>query len=121
MPGTVETDASPVAVLDIKQSPACQICVDSPDKCFNMLLAMWTNHCLQQGDSNFAPGFYTKDTDIIVQQGGNKYVDSYSAFMDNMKKLKTQLDDILKENGALPSLWLALQLTIVSSFHCRCP
>lgn len=32
-------------------------------------------------------------------QGNNCYVDSYSGFFDNGKFTKTNLDDVLKENG----------------------
>jgi nicotinamidase/pyrazinamidase len=60
---------------------------------------MWTNHCKQDGDSNFPPTLYTEDTDIVVQKGTNQYVDAYSAFMDNTRKLNTPLDSILAEKG----------------------
>jgi len=81
------------------QSPACTLCQETPEECFSTTQAMWTNHCLQTGDSNFPPSLVTSDSDIIVQKGGNEYVDSYSAFMDNTRKLKTPLDGILKENS----------------------
>jgi nicotinamidase-related amidase len=87
-----------VALTDAMQSPACSICAATPDECFETTQAMWTNHCLMGGDSNFPPGLIIDTGDIIVKKGGNKYVDSYSAFMDNTKKLKTPLDSILKEN-----------------------
>jgi nicotinamidase-related amidase len=80
-------------------SPACSVCADTPDECFETTQAMWTNHCLEAGDATFPPGLVTADTDIVVQKGGNQYVDSYSAFMDNTKKLKTPLDDTLQSNG----------------------
>lgn len=59
---------------------------------------MWTDHCEQDGDSIFPPSLITEPTDIIVQKGLNQHVDAYSAFMDNTRKLKTELDDILQEN-----------------------
>jgi nicotinamidase-related amidase len=79
-------------------SPACSICKDTPEECFGTTQAMWTNHCLQTEDSNFPPSVITQDSDIIVQKGGNPYVDSYSAFMDNARKLKTPLDEILQDH-----------------------
>lgn len=87
------------ALQDVLSSPACTICKDSPEECFETTQAMWTNHCLEEGDSTFPPTLVTQDSDIIVQKGGNMHVDSYSAFMDNTKKLKTPLDDVLAENG----------------------
>ena len=92
-------NTSAVALADIMESPACSVCKNSPEECFETTQAMWTNHCLEDWDSIFPPGLVTEPTDIVVQKGGKKYVDSYSAFMDNTKKLKTPLDDILKENS----------------------
>lgn len=80
------------------ENTACKVCADTPDKCFDTWQAMWTVHCLQDGDSTFPPSLTKEDTDIIVQKGTNKYVDAYSAFMDNTKSLKTELDDTLKAN-----------------------
>jgi len=86
-----------VAVARVLESPACSLCQTSPDECFETTQAMWTNHCLQEGDAIFPTKLVTADTDIVVQKGGNMYVDSYSAFMDNSRKLSTELRDILKE------------------------
>ena len=103
-PYDCETKLCPVtdAVLEQKSavpmdSPACTICKDTPEECYETTQAMWTNHCLQEGDSSFPPKLNTEPTDIVVQKGGNLYVDAYSAFMDNTRKLKTELDDILKD------------------------
>ncbi|CAK0839015.1 unnamed protein product [Prorocentrum cordatum] len=60
---------------------------------------MWTDHCLQTGDSGFPPSLMTASTDIVVQKGMNQYVDAYSAFMDNTKTLKTTLDTTLQSLG----------------------
>mmetsp|Transcript_22039 Transcript_22039/g.63194 ORF Transcript_22039/g.63194 Transcript_22039/m.63194 type:complete len:203 (-) Transcript_22039:116-724(-) len=87
------------SLASVLSSPACTICKDAPEECFATSQAMWTNHCLQEGDSNFPPTLYTEDTDVVVQKGGNHHVDAYSAFMDHTKKLKTPLDSILKDNG----------------------
>eukprot|EP00588_Corethron_pennatum_P022835 CAMPEP_0194313246 /NCGR_PEP_ID=MMETSP0171-20130528/10124_1 /TAXON_ID=218684 /ORGANISM="Corethron pennatum, Strain L29A3" /LENGTH=343 /DNA_ID=CAMNT_0039068113 /DNA_START=117 /DNA_END=1148 /DNA_ORIENTATION=+ len=79
----------------VLNSPACTLCRDSPDDCFETMQAMWTNHCLQVGDSGFPAQLYTEPEDVVVQKGYNTYVDSYSSFMDNTRKLKTKLDDTL--------------------------
>lgn len=81
----------------VLSTPACTICLDSPEDCFETTQAMWTNHCLQDGDSTFPSTLLSESTDIVVQKGGNEYLDSYSAFMDNTKKIKTELDDVLKD------------------------
>eukprot|EP00934_Nitzschia_sp_Nitz4_P003923 Nitzschia sp. Nitz4//scaffold48_size128905//86685//87674//NITZ4_003610-RA/size128905-processed-gene-0.93-mRNA-1//1//CDS//3329553012//3913//frame0 len=90
----------------VLEATACTVCSESPEECFETTQAMWTNHCLQDGDTTFPPGLYTEDTDIIVQKGGNLYVDAYSAFMDNTKKIKTELDDVMQENG-VETIYLA--------------
>jgi nicotinamidase-related amidase len=91
---------SPVAVLaEIMDSPACTVCKETPEECFETTQAMWTNHCLQEGDSSFARDLVTEDSDIVLQKGLYQYVDSYSAFMDNTRRLKTPLDDIMQENN----------------------
>ena len=97
---TAVTDDAGISSLNFAlKSAACSVCKDTPQECFNTTQAMWTNHCLQTGDSSFAPKLMTQDTDVIVQKGGNPYVDSYSAFMDNTRKLKTKLDGIFREEG----------------------
>jgi hypothetical protein len=60
---------------------------------------MWTDHCLQNGDSTFPPSLVTKASDIVVKKGTNRYVDAYSAFMDNTQTLKTSLDQTLQNLG----------------------
>ena len=90
--------ASADLTAQVMASPACTICQDTPEECFETTQAMWTNHCLQSGDSGFPPTLVNQDSDIVVQKGGNAYVDSYSAFADNTKRLQTKLDGILKEN-----------------------
>jgi nicotinamidase-related amidase len=92
-------DSPEKMLASVMSSPACTICKETPEECFSTTQAMWTEHCKQDGDSNFPPTLYTEDTDIIVQKGDNQYVDAYSAFMDNTRKLKTPLDSILTEKG----------------------
>ena len=50
------------------------------------------------GWAGFPPGLETNASDLIVRKGMNAYVDAYSAFMDNTKSLKTDLDKTLKDN-----------------------
>lgn len=61
--------------------------------------ALWTDHCVQTGDSGFATGLETPDTDIVLQKGTQLNIDAYSIFMDNAKIHKTELDDLLKAHG----------------------
>jgi len=84
---------------DDVDNAACTTCASDPSSCIEMPQALWTDHCLQDGDSGFATGLVTSSEDIVVQKGTNKYVDAYSAFMDNAKVHKTALDDTLKANG----------------------
>merc|ERR1712187_738616 len=60
---------------------------------------MWTDHCLQSGDSGFPPSLKKESTDTIIQKGTNQFVDAYSAFMDNTQTLKTSLDADLASRG----------------------
>jgi len=84
----------------ITGNSACTVCKDDPDKCFDQEQAMWTDHCLQDGDSDFPTGLkFNKDTSTVIQKGSNQYVDAYSGFMDNTQTLKTSLDDVLKAKG----------------------
>jgi nicotinamidase-related amidase len=95
-----DSENSPVeALAEIMESPACTVCKETPEECFETEQAMWTNHCLQEGDSTFARELMTEDSDIVLQKGLYQYVDSYSAFMDNTKKLMTPLDNIMQENN----------------------
>jgi len=78
---------------------ACVQCALDPDSCIVMPQGMWTDHCAQDGDSEFADGLLTPDTDIVLQKGIHANIDAYSIFMDNAKIHKTYLDDILKAAG----------------------
>lgn len=100
-PSSIDCEAQlcPMSMDTSSKSPACTLCVDAPEECFSTTQAMWPNHCLQSGDSDFAPSLYTMESDIVVRKGSNPYVDAYSAFMDNTKKLKTPLETVLLENS----------------------
>jgi len=80
-------------------NPACQTCYESPEECTKMMQGMWTDHCEQDGDSGFASGMETSDSDVILQKGVNPDADAYSIFMDNPRLHKTALDSMLKEEG----------------------
>jgi len=83
----------------ITDNSAWTECMTNPENCFDTEQAMWTDHCLQDGDSTF-PATLTKNAnDFVVQKGLNKYVDAYSAFMDNTQSLKTTLEDELQSRN----------------------
>merc|ERR1719324_489578 len=90
----------------VANNPACSYCAENPHLCFNTTQAMWTDHCLQTGDSTFPPSLSKESTDVIVQKGGNLYVDAYSAFMDNTQNFKTSLDQTLQSAG-IDTLYIA--------------
>jgi hypothetical protein len=62
---------------------ACSVCAEDPSSCTLMPQALWTDHCVQTGDSGFATGLETPDTDIVLQKGTQLNIDAYSIFMDN--------------------------------------
>jgi nicotinamidase-related amidase len=80
-------------------NPACTTCETNPDECFHTQQFMWTDHCLATGDATFPPELDRREGDLTVRKGIHQYVDAYSAFLDNTKSLKTELDDKLKEMG----------------------
>lgn len=90
----------------ITGNAACTQCKDNPSSCISTTQAMWTDHCLQTGDSTFPPSLSKESTDVIVQKGGNRYVDAYSAFADNTQNLKTSLDQTLQSAG-IDTLYIA--------------
>lgn len=75
---------------------ACTTCAQNPESCFSTVQAMWTDHCLQSGDSTFPPTLDKRPEDTVVQKGMNQCVDAYSAFMDNTANLKTELEATLR-------------------------
>jgi len=79
-------------------NPACSGCAgEGMSSCHTMPMNLWTDHCLQSGDSDFATGLEVKETDTILQKGTSMNIDAYSVFMDNAKIHKTALDSMLKE------------------------
>jgi len=92
-----ETQLCPATTTDaVLEAPACTICQETPEECFDTTQAMWTNHCLQDGDSDFPSMLNTLSTDVIVQKGTGTFVDAYSAFFDNTQRLKSELDNTLQ-------------------------
>jgi len=60
---------------------------------------MWPDHCIQETfGADFHPSLNKKKVTHIVQKGKNPNVDSYSAFQDNNKLIKTDLADFLNQN-----------------------
>ncbi|KAJ5075585.1 pyrazinamidase/nicotinamidase [Anaeramoeba ignava] len=61
---------------------------------------MWPVHCVQNTEgSQFVSDLIREESDIIIQKGTNPKVDSYSAFWNNNKSEKTDLEDILNQNN----------------------
>jgi nicotinamidase/pyrazinamidase len=58
---------------------------------------MWPDHCVQGTvDAELHPALRIDDIDLILQKGGNREVDSYSAFRDNDRDAETGLADFLE-------------------------
>jgi nicotinamidase/pyrazinamidase len=61
-------------------------------------MELWPNHCVENTEgSEFEKDLIVKSTDIIIKKGNNPKLDSFSAFIDNSKTEKTELDNILKK------------------------
>lgn len=58
---------------------------------------MWTDHCLDTGDSDFPSTLEVPADAFIVKKGMNLFVDAYSAFMDNTNTFKTELHKHLQD------------------------
>ena len=62
---------------------------------------LWPDHCVAgTTGADFHPRLQTERFHLIVRKGTNPAVDSYSAFLENDKKIKTGLDGYLKAVGA---------------------
>lgn len=60
---------------------------------------LWPAHCIQESHgAELHEKLMIPDGSTTVQKGTNKNVDSYSAFFDNSRLSKTQLDSVLKEH-----------------------
>lgn len=59
---------------------------------------LWHDHCIQKNyGSDFKSGLNIRQSDKIIYKGFDPQVDSYSTFLDNDRKSKTELDSFLKE------------------------
>lgn len=59
---------------------------------------LWPDHCVQGTiGAEFHEKLQIELADAIIQKGMNPEIDSYSGFLDNDKKTKTNLDDKLKD------------------------
>jgi len=59
---------------------------------------MWPIHCVQNTNgAEFHKNLDRHEKDIVVRKGTSTRVDSYSAFFDNNKLQKTDLEEILKK------------------------
>eukprot|EP00004_Rigifila_ramosa_P007689 TRINITY_DN1882_c0_g1_i1.p1 TRINITY_DN1882_c0_g1~~TRINITY_DN1882_c0_g1_i1.p1 ORF type:complete len:872 (-),score=247.67 TRINITY_DN1882_c0_g1_i1:13-2559(-) len=59
---------------------------------------MWPAHCVQGSKgAEFHPDLIQLETDLVVQKGTDKEVDSYSGFWDNGNKKQTDLERVLRE------------------------
>lgn len=60
----------------------------------------WPVHCVQNSyGAEFHKELNTMEIDRVVYKGENIDIDSYSAFFDNGKRYKTELDTILKSEN----------------------
>lgn len=66
----------------------------------NLPQIWWPDHCIENSHGAQLNSKIPKNKiDFFVKKGTNKEIDSYSAFFDNGKLLKTTLDDYLKNNN----------------------
>lgn len=69
----------------------------------NIEQKLWPRHCVQMTDgADFDVNLKLiedKDRLLLIRKGTYPDVDSYSAFFDNCKLTKTDLDDELKRRG----------------------
>jgi len=107
----------------ITGNKACTECASNPAGCLDTKQAMWTDHCLQTGDSTFPPSLVKDAKDIIVKLGTNLYVDAYSAFIDNTQNLMTELDAMLQKK-VIDTIYVAgiatdvcVHATVRDAFH----
>jgi len=61
---------------------------------------LWPDHCIQNTyGSEFSKDLNLEKVEKIVRKGSNPEIDSYSGFLENDKKTKTELDDYLKSQN----------------------
>ena len=65
-----------------------------------LMQVWWPKHCVENtSGSEFHDELNSEVINKVIYKGMDKEIDSYSAFFDNGKKNKTELDGFLKENG----------------------
>jgi len=77
-------------------NPGCAICKETPEKCFEMTMDLWLDHCLHDGDSIFARALLTDPTDKIVQKGF-RHMEMFSGFFDNTRTYHSDLHQTLQD------------------------
>lgn len=82
----------------VKDNKACTLCKDSPDRCFEMVMDLWLDHCLENGDSQFAKGLMMSAEDIIIQKGF-RHTEMFSGFFDNTRTYSSDLHATLQAKG----------------------
>ncbi|TFG21758.1 MAG: bifunctional nicotinamidase/pyrazinamidase [Promethearchaeota archaeon] len=61
---------------------------------------LWPDHCVQDTEgANFHKNLKKNLGDAVIQKGMNPEIDSYSGFLENDKKTKTELAEKLKSLG----------------------
>ena len=79
---------------------------------------LWPDHCVQgTRGAELHEELRTGSIDRVIRKGTDPRVDSYSAFFDNARKHKTDLDSVLREQGVeeVVLLWLATDYCVVFS------
>ena len=86
------------AVLDPAKANVFDLVVfEGPPKTEQIL---WPAHCRQESwGAEFHKDLIIKKDAAIVKKGITPYIDSYSAFFDNKKLGKTELEDLLRRRG----------------------
>ena len=78
---------------------------------------LWPRHCVQGTEgADFHKDLKMHPLGLIVQKGMNPIIDSYSAFFDNGKLGKTELDEKLKERGVTDVYTCGIATDVCVSF-----
>ena len=71
----------------------------------HFLVCISTDICAWTVDGQIRAGV----PEVVVQLAKYPYIDAYSAFMDNAKQVKTELDAILRSNS-ISTLYIAVSI-----------
>ena len=84
---------------------------------------MWPDHCVQgTPGSEFHPDLVRHESDVVVQKGKVREVDSYSGFGDASEghtKEKTELEQLLRERGVTDVFVAGLAADFCVSFTAK--